>query len=454
MTAFQANTFRLSDLHSAHLQLLQARLGHLLGASGFESVLLHSGRPARIAGDDQDYPFHSGARFRHWVPLTDVPDCFLLVVPGRRPLLVFHQPSDYWHLPAPLPDTWWSDAYDIVPVADLEGARRTLPADLSHTAFVGEPFPELSAWGVAAINPAPLLTRMDFDRAWKSPYELHCLREASRRAVRGHRAALDAWQSGRSELGIQLAYLEAVGQRESAMPYNNIVALNEHSAVLHYQRLDREAPAERRSFLIDAGAEYGGYASDITRTYAATDGDFAALVAGMDEVQQSLAASVRAGIDWRDVHISAHRHVAELLQDSGVILCDVDEAVETGVSGVFLPHGVGHLLGLQVHDAGGLLGSADGQEIPRPQGHPNLRLTRILEEGFVVTMEPGLYFIEPLLAQARSDTRARHIDWARIETLKPYGGIRIEDDLAVTRGGSENLTRDAFAGIERADPGA
>ena len=447
----EANTFRLSDLHSAHLQLLSARLGPHLAASGYESLLLCSGRPARIFGDDQDHPFRASAPFKHWVPLTDVPECFLFVVLGRRPLLVFHQPSDYWHLSAPLPDAWWTDAYDIVPAADLEAARRALPPDLSRAAFIGEPFPELVTWGVAAVNPAALVTRLDFDRAWKSPYELYCLRSASQLGARGHRAALAAWQSGQSELAIQLAYLDAIGQRESELPYNNIVALNEHAAVLHYQRLDREAPAERRSFLIDAGVEYGGYASDITRTYAAHEGDFAALVAGMEEVQQSLAASVRAGVDWRDVHSSAHRHVAELLQDSGVILCDVDEAVETGVSSVFLPHGVGHLLGLQVHDAGGLLADGNGLEIPRPPGHPHLRLTRILDEGFVVTMEPGLYFIEPLLAQAKADARARHIDWARIETHKPFGGIRIEDDLAVTRTGCENLTRDAFAGIER-DP--
>ena len=116
----------------------------------------------------------------------------------------------------------------------------------------------------------------------------------------------------------------------------------------------------------------------------------------------------------------------------------------TGVSSVFLPHGIGHLLGLEVHDVGGFMKDPDGAVIPRPEGHPFLRLTRVLQEGFVVTMEPGIYFIDQLLSAAKADTRARSINWSRVDALRRFGGIRIEDDLAVTRSGCENLTRDAF----------
>ena len=83
--------------------------------------------------------------------------------------------------------------------------------------------------------------------------------------------------------------------------------------------------------------------------------------------------------------------------------------------------------------------------IPRPDGHPYLRLTRVLEENFVVTMEPGLYFIDQLLEQARADQRGAKINWARVDQFRPFGGIRIEDNLAITASGCENLTRDAFA---------
>jgi Xaa-Pro dipeptidase len=171
----------------------------------------------------------------------------------------------------------------------------------------------------------------------------------------------------------------------------------------------------------------------------------------MDELQQSLCASVRAGTDWRDIHLSAHHLTAELLQEADIILCDANEAVDTGLSSVFLPHGIGHLLGLQVHDVGGWMRSAEGGEIPRPPGHDYLRLTRVLEPGFVVTMEPGIYFIEQLLNEARADSRGQKINWARVAQLSPCGGIRVEDDLAVTSAGCENLTRDAFSAL-RARP--
>jgi len=117
------------------------------------------------------------------------------------------------------------------------------------------------------------------------------------------------------------------------------------------------------------------------------------------------------------------------------------------VSSVFFPHGVGHLLGLQVHDVAGFAADVTGREIPKPEGHPYLRLTRRLEPGFVVTVEPGLYFIELLLEAARAGPASRHIHWDAVERLSPYGGIRVEDDVVCTTSEPENLTRDAFAAL-------
>jgi Xaa-Pro dipeptidase len=214
--------------------------------------------------------------------------------------------------------------------------------------------------------------------------------------------------------------------------------------VLHYQLLERRAPRERHSLLIDAGAEFAGYASDITRTYSGGDADFSALIERMDRMQQSLCAGIRPGVDWREVQLTAHALTAQVLREAELIRCGAEEAVASGLTSVFVPHGIGHLLGLEVHDVGGFMDSPEGGDIQRPAGHPFLRLTRVLEEGFVVTMEPGIYFIDQLLQKARGGAQASLINWPRVEALRRFGGIRVEDDLAVTRQGCENLTRDAF----------
>ena len=438
----------LARWYADYQQVLRSRFDRILGACGYRGVLIYSGPLPAVFRDDQTYPFKVHAWFKAWVPLTDVADCFLYYEPGATPLLLLHQPVDYWYKPARLPEDYWTSQVALAPVVDRAAARAALPRDLSRIAYIGAAFDELGAWAPAAVNPAQLLVPLEFERAVKLPYELACLREASRLGARGHQAAASAFRAaGTSELDIEIAFLGGCGQREQELPYNPIVALNESGAVLHYQLLERRAPAVRRSLLIDAGAEFAGYASDITRTHAFEQGDFAALIEQFDELQQSLCASVRAGVDWRDVHLSAHRLVAELLHDADITRCDAEEAVETGVSSVFLPHGIGHLLGLQVHDAGGLLKDASGAEIPRPQGHPHLRLTRVLEAGFVVTMEPGIYFIDQLLEAARADARHKKINWQRVEQLRPHGGIRIEDNLAITASGCENLTRDAFRAV-------
>jgi Xaa-Pro dipeptidase len=215
--------------------------------------------------------------------------------------------------------------------------------------------------------------------------------------------------------------------------------------VLHYQRLDRRAPEHLRSFLIDAGAQFRGYASDITRTYAAAPGPYAELIEGLNAAQLRLCQEIVAGRDYREVHLSAHRILGDLLLEIGLTKLPGQAALEQGITSVFFPHGIGHLLGLQVHDVGGVLSDAQGGERKRPEGHPYLRLTRMLEPGVVVTVEPGIYLIDSLLSAAHADQRRPHINWGMVEELRPYGGIRIEDNVATTADTPENMTRDAFA---------
>jgi Xaa-Pro dipeptidase len=288
---------------------------------------------------------------------------------------------------------------------------------------------------------------LHYPRAIKTEYELECMRHASHAAARGHVAAEAAFRAGKSEYEIHLAYIRATGHSERELPYSNIVALNKNASVLHYQHQEREVPAKHHSFLIDAGAQFHTYAADVTRSYAASDGDFAALIAGMESLQLQLCAQVRNGVDYANIHLDAHQRIASLLHDSGVITMTAPDAVTSGLSSVFFPHGVGHLLGLQVHDVVGFSVDAQGTRKAPPAGHPYLRLTRTLEPGFVVTIEPGLYFIDMLLDEARDSAHGRHINWRRVEEFRPYGGIRVEDNVACTAGESENLTRNAFAAL-------
>jgi Xaa-Pro dipeptidase len=436
-------------LFPAHITELRRRTDAALASAGFDGIAIHSGRLRYEFLDDRPYAFAVNPHFKQWVPVSDAPDCLVAYAPGdARPRLCFLQPADYWHRPPELPVGAWQDAFAITVIRSPDEAGAWLGVGSRRIAFIGEWQKDFESWGFAAVNPDALLAPLHYRRASKTPYELSCMRQASLIGARAHIAARDAFHAGASEFEVHLAYCAAAGSSEGELPYGNIIAFDEGAAVLHYQHLDRRRDRPRRSFLIDAGAQFRGYASDITRTWSGGDEDFTALVAAMDALQRRLCSGIRAGRDYRDVHLEAHREIGALLADAGIVRCDAETAVAERVTSVFFPHGIGHLLGLQVHDVAGLAADPSGRgEIPRPEGHPFLRLTRPLEPGFVVTVEPGLYFIELLLDAARADGRGRHIDWSTVDRLKPFGGIRIEDDVVCTAGEPENLTRDAFAAL-------
>jgi Xaa-Pro dipeptidase len=431
----------LDQLYVEHLKTVMRRTDASLAATGFDALVIFAGDPATQFLDDQDYPYKVNPHFKAWVPIVDNPRCVLIYVPGSRPQVLFYQPDDYWHKPASLPRAPWTAAIDLQTMPDPRAAASRW-AHLGRVALIG---PTDGADAEGAVNDPELLLRLHYDRAVKTRYELECMRRANALGVRGHAAARAAFQRGASEFQAHMQYLEACLQREEEMPYNNIVAYNEHAAVLHYQHLERRPPPLLRSLLIDAGAQYRGYASDITRTYAAFPGRFADLIELLDAAQLRLCGEIVAGRDYREVHLSAHRVVGDVMHEIGLTTVSGEAALERGVTSVFFPHGIGHLLGLQVHDVGGIMGDLNGSERKRPEGHPYLRLTRMLEPGVVVTVEPGIYFIDSLLAAAGGDTRRSLIDWAVVEELRPFGGIRIEDNVATTASTPENMTRAAFA---------
>jgi len=430
----------MDELYGEHLRALMARADRALIAGGYDGLIISSGSQLYYYLDDSTYPFRTNPRYRSWLP-DATPDSFVLYRPGSRPKLVFHQPDDYWFLPPAAPEGYWVGHFDLVIVRSPAELRRETGS--RRWAILGQPAPATE--GLGDHDPPAVTGPLDYARAVKSPYEIECMALATAAGVRAHRAAEQAFRAGATEYEIHLAYCRAAGAREEELPYNNIIAFDRHAAVLHYQVLDRTRPPGVKSFLIDAGAQHAGYACDITRTYSTDAGEFQDLIRSVDSVQQKLCDQVRPGADYRDIHLEAHRSLAGVLVTHGIVAGSPESAFETGLTSVFFPHGIGHLLGIMVHDAAGFAAAPAGGTRDKPEGHEYLRLTRDLEPGFVVTVEPGIYFIDSLLEAARADGRGRAIAWKRVDALRPCGGIRVEDNVVAQAGAPRNLTREAFA---------
>ena len=427
----------LSDLYRDHVVERRRKLETALAATGYDSLIVSSGEPHRYFADDQDAPFHPFGHFAHWCPVEG-PHHLLVLKPGKKPRLVRHAPENYWYEPILLDECFWLSDLDVEEEGTVDAVWNTL-GSMKGAAYVGNETARAEAAGLV-VNPGKLVAHLDWDRAYKTDYELKCLDEASALGAKGHVAAGEVFDAGGSDLEIHYAFVRAMGVTDAELPYPTIVALDEKAAFLHYQ--------SKRSFrggkvlLIDAGGQVRGYASDITRTRTAQSCDrrFVALRDGLETLQQELCQTVGPGIPYGDLHEAAHRKIGELLCAHGVLLCDVDEAVAKGYTQTFFPHGLGHHLGLQVHDVGGHLKDASGNEAPPPSQYPYLRNTRTIEERHVFTVEPGLYFIEMLLRPFREESHGAFA-WKLIDELSPLGGIRIEDNIVVTQDGHRNLTR-------------
>ena len=430
--------------YGEHLATVSERHDQALSKAGASHAVIFSGAPKRVFLDDYDYPFKANPHFLGWLPLTDTPFSYLVYTPGESPVLVYFQPQDYWHKPPAAPEGFWAEHFDIRIIGDLDEALSHFPRARDKTILIGDIDDAAHAFGIERINPTAAINVLHYARSVKTDYELECMRAATRKAIAGHRAAEAAFRNGASEYEIHLEYCRATGHTENELPYSNIIALNENGATLHYQHLDRAASADPRSFLIDAGARCNGYAADITRTYAFASGEFQDLINAMDRLQQGLCHQVRAGLDYRALHLAAHRQIAELLTITGITRGSVDELIEKRVTSVFFPHGLGHFLGLQVHDVGGFMQNEGGSTLEPPSTHPYLRLTRHLQANEVLTIEPGIYFIDMLLDELRQDDAAALVNWEAVERLRPYGGIRIEDNVRVLPDGVENLTRQSW----------
>lgn len=420
-----------------HLAYLQRGYEHAMSAHGFDAVVLCSGAAAsKNRFDDQSWPLSPTPAYAHWCPLYEA-DAYVVIRPGAKPRLVRTVTDDFWEsAPVPESDHFWS-GFEVIEV------KPGMAGDVLPGGKVAVITRDQGTSPPGTVNPAPFLTAIDLLRTKKTAYEIACLAEASLRAARGHRRAAERFAAGTpSELELHLAYLEASEQDDATTPYKNIVALGAHTAILHYVAYQRDRVAGDTSFLIDAGAKVQGYGSDITRTYVRGDGAaakrFAELLAHVEALQQEICRRITPGKAYEELHDETHRLLAVSLRELGIGRGSVDELVDRGITRALFPHGLGHSLGITVHDCG---------MKPRPPRPDNkfLRNTSVIEVGQVFTIEPGIYVIDGLLGSLQADARRDLVDWAAIAELRPFGGIRIEDNVLVEATGIRNLTREAFA---------
>jgi Xaa-Pro aminopeptidase len=385
-------------------------------------------------------------------------------IPGRDDLVYrFRAHSDYFYLTdrersggvlAFTTDEGWVDF--VRPVSTAERLWEGAPAG----PIPGRSMAELDAWLAERAN-RPLVTlgtplpdatgdpeltdrarrALHHVRRPKDQVELARMRVAERATAAGFARIAELIAAGRSERELQIE-LEAEFFRHGGdvLSFDTIVASGPNSAVLHFPPTARRLGQEEL-VLIDAGSEYRGYASDVTRTFSSSGRLSSEQAAVYEIVRRAMETTIeqcRPGVESRALHMTASAVIAEGLIDFGVLRGPVDDLVSAGAVALFFPHGVGHLVGLGTRDASAL-----------PPGHepdpsiPGLRNNLPLWTGYVTTVEPGIYFVPALLCDPESRAElGDFVNWERVDQLIGFGGIRLEHNVLITEDGPDVLTAD------------
>lgn len=277
-------------------------------------------------------------------------------------------------------------------------------------------------------------------RVIKSPYEIALIRKANHISGLAHRAVFRTARHARNERDLHATFLaRCIAAGAPTQAYSPIVATGTDASTLHYVKNNKPITSATLNLLLDAGAEYNCYAADITRTiplsgkFSKESLEIYTLVLSM---QKQCLSRLRAGTVWDTLQTLAHEIAVAGLLSLGILRGDPKEILAARTSVAFFPHGLGHYLGMDTHDTGGLANYDDPDPLFR-----YLRVRGAVPAGSVITMEPGVYFckfmIEPFLEEEK---HARFIDRAVLERYWEVGGVRIEDDVLVTEEGYECLT--------------
>ncbi len=400
------------------------------------------------------YPFHQDSTFRYYTGLNDLADAALLISEDGTETLFCTTPDPddvIWTGPVPTNEELAAMA-GIAHAADMSKLAASLT---QHTLFV-KPYDGhlairlstllgLSVTALAHHESVALRRAIIDQRNHKTADEIAETEEAIGVTKLMLAAAETMNREGVREADVLAALMGPAIARERAQAFEPIVTV--HGETLH-NRGYASTLTKGRMLVIDCGAESpNGYCADLTRSFAVSnvwdDRQKAVYEAVALAQKAGIAETARRGASQYDVHIAACRALAGALADMGLMRGDLDEAVKAGAHALFMPHGIGHMLGLDAHDMENLgddVGYAPGTSRSTQFGLNALRLARTLEPGFILTVEPGCYFIPELIDRWKAQ---RHLEaficYDEVEKFRNFGGIRIEDDVLITDTGSRVL---------------
>ena len=449
-------TFRVPmSLHAEARRRLVERLQRR-GVPERAVVLLQGGETAYEYDTDRDLPFMQESFFQYLFGVKE-PGFFgaLEVATGRSTLFMPRLPEAWavWMGPIHTP-AYFGAAYEVDEVRyvdDLKAALTDLRPEVllllsgrnSDSDRLAQPA-QFAGLDGFRTDDKTLFPEIVECRVHKSEDEIALLRWVNDISSAAHVEVMRHARPGLMEYQLESRFLHEVYDRGGCRftAYNCICACGPNSSTLHYVAPHHRRLEDGDLFLNDSGAEYHGYASDITCTFP-VNGRFSPEQRDVYEAvlaaNRAVHAAMKPGVPWPDMHRLAERVVAERLREMGLLRGSTDELLARHVPALFMPHGLGHLMGLDVHDPGGY---PEGVKRIDEPGIRSLRCGRALAAGMVITVEPGIYFIDALLEPALADSKLRPLlQPETVARFRGFGGVRIEDDVLVTAGGSDNMTR-------------
>uniref|UniRef100_A0A914LLL4 Xaa-Pro dipeptidase n=1 Tax=Meloidogyne incognita TaxID=6306 RepID=A0A914LLL4_MELIC len=292
-------------------------------------------------------------------------------------------------------------------------------------------------------------------RVIKTDLEIEVLKYASKCANEAHKELMRHVKPNMFEYQMEslFRHISYYGGGCRHLGYTCIAATGCNAAILHYGHAG--APNDRQFndgdlCLFDMGPEYNCYGSDVTCTFPA-NGKFTEkqklIYNAVYRANRTVLKEAKPGIRWTEMHLLAEKIILEDLQAGGLLIGKIEEMLKKRVGAIFMPHGLGHFMGLDIHDVGGYLGDA----LPRSDkpGLKSLRTTRILKEKMCITIEPGCYFIDTLLDKAFADPElSKYLVKEKIEEFRGFGGVRIEDDIIILVNGNLNMNAELPRTVE------